>query len=294
MAEEESKSKVQKKKIPTANSDVGQAILNEMFKRDANNKPSKGWQITFIIVTTIFAISLILSTFFFISTINDMHNTYITKTEDIILGKENVELANDWERLPIQQRKEQLRSQYLKIVRYYTSPVPAEQKMNEDVLVTTFDTLWDTTQRTKQNFFTAVAYMKVATNFNPIYNVQYKRGLAGFYNKTYESVANLPLVRTDPVFQTIYKGSQTAYNPNQSIKLLVARINDLMGTFNNRIDWVFLSLITNEYDVIDKYWDDGKGSIPDSLYKDGKLSQMLMYYNSFTLWKIPKTVQTKK
>lgn len=279
-----------RRKVPSAQSDIGQKILNEMFKRDMSAKPSRGWFITFIIVTVMFSISLVLSTVFFVTTINEMHQTYIIKTEEIILGKENVELANSWERMPVQQRKEQLRSQYLKIVRYYTSPVPEEQKMNEDVLVATFDTLWDTTQRAKQNFFIPVAYMKVATNFNPVHNIEYKRGLAGFYLKTYESTANLPLVRTDPIFQTVYKGSETAYNPDHSIKLLVARIEDLMSTFNNRVDWVLLSLITNEYDVIEKYWDDGEGTIPNKLYESGDLSEMLMYYHLFTLWEIPKTM----
>lgn len=290
----EAKSEGVKRKVPSAESDVGQQILNEMFRRDANNKPTKSWRITFIAVIAMFSIALVLGTYYFVRTINQMHSTYISKTEDIILGKENVELANSWERMPVQQRKEQLRSQYLKIVRYYTNQVPAEQKMNEDVMVSTFDTLWDTTSRVKQNFFIPIAYMKVMTNFNPIYNSEYKRGLAGFYNKTYESIANLPIVRTDPVFQTVYKGRETAYNPDQSIKLLVARIDDLMSTFNNRIDWVYLALITNEYDVIDKYWDDGKGAIPDKLYKEGKLAKMLMYYHSFTLWEIPKTVDLPK
>ncbi len=64
-----------------------------------------------------------------------------------------------------------------------------------------------------------------------------------------------------------------------------------MATFNNRVDWVFLSLITNEYDVIEKYWEDGQGAIPNKLYEEGQLNEMLMYYHSFSLWEIPKTVQ---
>ena len=272
------------------NEDLAQILLNKMGVIDQGSKAPKGWTIAFTISTILFGISLVFCTIFFIKTINNMHETYIVKTEEIILGKENIEMANSWERMPTQQQKEQLRSQYYKIVRYYTEQSPEEQKMNDELLIEAFDSLWLATERVNQNFFLSLAYMKVATDFNPVYNVEYKRGIAGFYLRTYESISNLPIVREDPVFQVAYKGTETANNPNLAIKLLVARIDDLMTIFNNRVDWVLLSLFTNEYDVIEKYWDGGNGAIPNSFYEEGNLAEALRYYHAFSNWEIPRTV----
>ena len=286
---------VAKKEIPMpqmSDEQTDQVVSALLTKFGGGNesKAPKGWTIAFTISTALFAIVLVTTTFFFIKTINSMHDTYIVKTEEIILGKENIEMANSWERLPTQQQKEQLRSQYYKIIRYYTEQSPEEQKMNDDLLLEAFDTLWLSTERVNQNFFLPLAYMKVATNYNPVYNVEYKRGIAGFYLRTYETIANLPIVREDPTFQVVYKGSETANNPNHAIKLLVARIDDLMTTFNNRVDWVLLSLFTNEYDVIEQYWDGGDGAIPNEFYESGPLAESLLYFHSFTNWEIPRTV----
>jgi len=282
--------KPQNESIGIENEGLAQILLAKLGAIDEAKTP-KGWTIAFIIITAIFIVSIVLTTFFFVKTINNMHETYIIKTEEIILGKENIEMANSWERLPTQQQKEQLRSQYFKIVSYYTEGQPIEQKMSQELMLESFDTLWLAAERVNQNFFLPLAYMKVATDFNPIYNIEYKRGISGFYLKTYESLANLPIVREDPVFQVVYKGSETANDPNQSIKLLVARVDDLMTTFNNRVDWVLLALFTNEYDVIEKYWDGGDGIIPNEFYESGKLAQALKYYNAFSSWEIPKTMR---
>jgi hypothetical protein len=130
--------------------------------------------------------------------------------------------------------------------------------------------------------------MRVASNFNPIYNREYKYGLGAFFNKTGETIANLKLVREDPAFQLTYSGIETLRMPTESIKLIVARMDDLMVTFNNRIDWVLLSIFTNEYDVIDRYWDGGDGAIPDEFYKEGELAEALKYFDSFRNWTIPR------
>lgn len=277
------------KKDEVEKTDLAEAILAKLGQFDNPPKPPKWSIITFSIVVSVFVLVLLFTTFFFIRTMNNMNATYIQKTEQIIIGRENIEMANSWERMPAQQRKEMLRSQYFKIIRYYTEGVPEEQRMNDDLLLETFNSLWLTTERLNQNFFLSLAYMKVATNFNPIYNVEYKRGIGGFYLRTYEQIANLPLVRTDPVFQVVYKGSETVNNPVFAMKLVVARIYDLMTTFNNRADWVLLSMFTNEYDVINKYWANGEGSIPDEFYKTGQLAEALRYYHAFSNWEIPKS-----
>lgn len=281
-----------KSELPNMTDEQSDKIVQALLQKTDGESPrnSRGTTITFAAITSIFAIALALSTFFFITTINRMHSTYIQETEEIIIGRENIEMANSWERLPPQQRKEQLRSQYFKIIRYYTKDVGDDQRMNDTLLLESFNTLWKTTERVNQNFFLSLAYMKVATNFNPIYNVEYKHGVGGLYLRTYETIANLPIVREDPVFQTVYKGSETVNNPNEAIKLIVARMNDLMSLFNNRVDWVLLSMFTNEYDVIEKYWDGGEGSIPDDFYKSGQLAEALRYYHAFSNWDIPRTV----
>jgi hypothetical protein len=279
------------KSVPSLTDDQTDRIVSSLLNiTNGEVKASNGWKIIFSIIVGAFTVVTTLMVVFFISTMNDMHATYIQKTEEIIIGKENIEMTNSWERLPAQQQKEQLRSQYYKIVRYYTENINDEQKMNDELILDSFNTLFKTTERVNQNFFLPLAYMKVATNFNPVYNSEYKRGIGGFYLRTYEQIANLPIVREDAVFQTPYKGSETVNNPNEAIKLIVARMDDLMATFNNRIDWVLLSMFTNEYDVIEKYWDGGDGAIPDDFYEKGQLAEALRYYHAFSNWKIPRTV----
>jgi hypothetical protein len=160
--------------------------------------------------------------------------------------------------------------------------------MNDDQIQGTFNQIWLCTEKLPHvNFFLPVAYMKVKTNFNPVYDMNYQRGIIGFYLKTAERIANLPIVRDDPVFRTAYKGTTTLNNPVEAVRLLVARIDDLMSTFNNREDWVLLSLFTDEYVVISEYWKDGEGFIPDKFYQEGELAKALRYYQAFKNWQIP-------
>lgn len=277
------------KKEEFSDSDV--KALQKVLQIDSFNKifgPSKTVIIIFIAVVVLFIGTVATVGYFANRTINEMHREYIRDTEQIILTRRNIELANSWERLPINQQRERLIDQYYTIVKYYTNSVTDNQKMNDDQVVASFNVLWDCTTRIPSiNFFLPIAYMKVATNFNPVYNVDWKRGIAAFYIKGGEAVANLPLVRNDQSFQTAYKGVETLNNPNEAIKLLVARIDDLMTTFNNRVDWVVLALYTNEYDVISKYWKGGEGKIPDDFYKKGPVAETLDYYYSFKNWQIP-------
>lgn len=269
--------------------DLGQQALQKLLQIDANKgNISKGWLAGFIITLIVFSATLALGVVFYIKTTNEMRNTYIHNVEEVILSHTEIQTANDWERLPEEQRKSMLREQYNIIIRYYTNTIPDEQKMNNDQIIDTFNELWRTTEKVSAvNFFLPVAYMKVATNFNPSYNSQYKHGIAGFLLKTIEYTINLPLVQDDPIFKTVYRGTETANNPVESIKVLVARIDNLMTTFHNREDWVILALYTNEYDVITRYWNDGEGAIPDEFYKEGPVAETLKYYYAFKNWQIP-------
>ena len=218
----------------------------------------------------------------YIQTINKLKETYIRDTREVIRIKEEIETANAWERLPANQQKEILRHKYNEIVLYYSVEVPENQKLSSKQVLETFNVLFDCTKNSKSvNFFLPVAYMKVMTNFNPNHDREWKYGISAFYIKQGEALSNLPLVKGNENFNVAYKGRITLQNPSEAIKLLVARIDDLMTTFNNREDWVVLSLLRNEYDIIDKYWEDGKGAIPDSFYREGEMAEILRYFNAF-------------
>jgi len=265
----------------------GEDILQALSKLDANS-PSKWTIYTFIVVMILVIVTIGFLTFFYVKSINKLNINHTTEMQEFILGKEDIEMTNSWERLPDQQRREIIRAQHYKIIKYYTESVPEDQKMSNELIEDVFNIWYNATKRLNQDPFISLAYMRVMTNFNPIYNVEYKRGIGGMFLQTYENVANLPIVREDPSLQTIYRGSETANNPTESVKLVVAYIDYLMRIFNNRVDWVMLSLFTNEYDVMKKYWDDGDGAIPSELYQSGDLAKALMYYHSFTNWQIPK------
>ena len=263
--------------------------LQKMLALDPTHKTFKRITVAFIAVVVFFLITLSIVGVFFNKTIKEMHAQYIHDTEQIIITKSEIESSNAWERLPLNERKEKLRMQYYQIVRYYTNRSADGQKMDDQMLQDSFNQLWDCTVRVPSvNFFLPVAYMKVASNFNPVYDSEYKHGLGAFFNKTGETISNLKLVREDQAFQLTYSGIETLRMPTESIKLIVARIDDLMITFNNRIDWVLLSIFTNEYDVIDRYWDGGDGAIPDEFYKEGDLAKALGYYQAFRNWTIPR------
>ncbi len=290
MAEKSTPQQVQQqRKTITQSQDLGQVALQKILQIDANKgNISKNWLIGFIACLVLFSIVIILGVIFFVRTTNAMHNTYIRNVEDVILSRSEMQAASDWERLSEEQRKSMLRERYNTIVRYYTNTIPIEQKMNDDQILDTFNVLWRTTEKIPViNFFLPVAYMKVATEFNPVYNSQSKRGIAAFYLKVIENTINLPIMQDDPVFRTVYRGAETANNPVEVMKVLVARIDNLMTTFSNREDWVVLALFTNEYDVIARYWNEGDGAIPDEFYKKGPIAETLKYYYSFKQWQIP-------
>jgi hypothetical protein len=166
--------------------DVGQLILQRLMDSGSptNKGVSRGWLKIFLIIVSVFIVSIVFIGLGVIKTMNDMNRTYISETEKIIKANADIETANAWERLPVNQRKERLREQYYKIVRYYTNGVPESQRMADDQILDSFNTLWMCTERIPSiNFFFPIAYMKVATNFNPSYNVEYKVGIGAFYLK---------------------------------------------------------------------------------------------------------------
>jgi hypothetical protein len=276
-----------KKRKPYVSKDTD--ALGKILALDPTHKTFKRLAVAFISALIVFIAAITVVGVYTNKTIKEMHQQYIKDTEKIIITKSEIEASNAWERLPINERKEKLRTQYYQIVRYYTNRSAENQKMDDEMILTSFNQLWNCTVRVPSvNFFLPVAYMKVASNFNPNYNVEYKHGLTAFFNKTGERIANLKLVREDPAFQLTYSGIATLDTPTEAVKLLVAKIDDLMVTFNNRIDWVLLSLFTNEYDVIEKYWDGGEGSIPDSFYEKGQMAEALMYFDAFRNWTIPR------
>lgn len=263
--------------------------LQKMLALDPTHKTFKKLAVAFVASTVIFIATVVAMGLFFSNAVQDMRDQYIRDTEQIIITKSELEASNAWERLPVNERKEKLRMQYYQIVRYYTNRSTEEQKMNDEMIQTSFNQLWDCIVRVPSvNFFLPVAYMRVASNYNPVYDFEYKHGLGAFFNKTGERISALKLVREDPAFQLEYTGVATLDMPTEAIKLLVARIDDLMITFNNRIDWVLLSLFTNEYDVIERYWDGGNGAIPDEFYKEGNLAEALEYFYAFRNWQIPR------
>lgn len=242
-------------------------------------------------VVALFIGTLGLYTLMFKRVSDDMYNTYINNTKQIILQKEEVEAANAWERMPVGQQEEILRRKYIEIVTYYTTNVPENQKLSEKQMLDTFNVLYDCTSVAKSvNFFLPVAYMKAQTNLNPNFkNSNFQFGIAWFLEKEGKNISNLPIVTNphpDNPFRVAYKGTTTLRNPSESMKLLVAKMDDLMATFNNREDWVILSLIKNEYWVIDEFWEGGKGQIPDEYYEKGSLAEVLKYYSAFRNLKI--------
>jgi hypothetical protein len=278
-----------RKRVEDAGDDTSSKILQELMKQNANSRGiSKAWLIGFGVIVVLFIATIVAGSITFVRTTNRMHETYIRNVEDVITSRAEIQAANDWERLPEEQRKSMLREQFNTIIRYYNNTVPEEQRMSDEQIIDAFNELWRTTEKIPSiNFFLPVAYMRVATNFNPIYDSASKKGIAAFYLRAIEDTINLPLVQNDPVFRAVYRGSDTAFDPVEMMKILVARIDNLMNTFRNREDWVILALFTNEYDVIARYWNDGEGAIPDEFYQQGEVAETLKYYYAFKNWQIP-------
>lgn len=281
------------KELDNRGIDIGDLLLQKLISRDGSigggGSISKGWLIAISVIVSLFTIIMLVGSIWVSSTINRMNDSYMQQTTQIIFSKSEIDSANSWERLPPSQKKEKLREQYYAIIRYYTNSAPYGEKMTDDQILQSFNQMWLATERlTTVNFFFPVAFMKAMTNFNPYYNANDRLGMGYFYLNNAEQIANLNIVRNDPVFMVEYKGSASLSDPIDTIKLLVARIDDLSKTFNGREDWIFLALITNEYDVISRYWNGGSGSIPDDMYIRGPLADCLKYYHSFKNWQIPQ------
>ncbi len=271
-----------------SNEDLGTAILQKLNQSDQNRFEEIKHLITgFIIALGVFSVVIIIGVIAYISTTSLMRKTHIDNINDIISTQVEIKTLADWENVPSEQKKSKLREHFNLIIQYYTNDASVESKPTLSQVVDIFNELYQTTSKLSINFFLPVAYMKVATNFNPSYDVDSKKGIAALLLKSIDNTINLPWVKTDPLFMTTYRGSDTAFNPAESSRILVAKIADLMTLFRNREDWVMFALFTNEYDVISKYWNDGKGTIPDEIYKSGPVAEALMYYYTFKSFKIP-------
>jgi len=282
------------KELDNRGVDLGDLLLQKLIQRDGHNGSygvgiTRGWLIAIAVIVSVFTLVILIGSMWVTSTINRMNESYTAQTEQIIFTKSEIEQANSWERLPPLQKKEKLREQYYAIVRYYTNEATPAEKMDDAQILQSFNALWLATERlTSVNFFFPVAFMRATTNFNPYFDKDSRIGMGYFYLNGAEAVSNLNLVRSDPVFMLEYKGTGSLNDPIDTIKLLVARIDDLSKIFHGREDWIFLALLTNEYDVISRYWRDGTGTIPDDMYLRGPLAECLKYYHSFKNWDIPK------
>jgi hypothetical protein len=275
--------------LPTEEIQVKKKPTKRRSTKKNNSKTFIGTLIAFITVLVLTVIVMILVLVGTNNTIKEMHKTYINNTDEIITMKAEQDVSNSWERKPENEKRELLKARYTEIVTYYTVNIEDKYKMSTEQIMSTFNQLYACLGSVpKINFFLPVAYIKVATNFNPVHNRDWKFGLSAFYQKTGQAICNLPRIKADKNFFTVWNGLQTLNRPEEAIKLLVARIDDLMLTFNNREDWVLLSLFTNEYDIISKYWDGGEGKIPDDFFRDGFLAEVLKYYYSFKNWQIPE------
>jgi len=275
-------------KLKIDSDDLGSMILQKLNQSDQNRFEEIKHLITgFIIAFVIFIITITIGIVFYINTTSAMRETYINNVNSVILNQTEIRTLTDWENIPSEQRKSKLREHFNSIIQYYTNTSLPTEKMTLEQTIDVFNELWQTTSKMSINLFLPVAYMKVATNFNPNYDVNAKKGIAALLLKSIDNTINIPWVRNDPIFTTMYRGSDTAFNPAESARILVAKIVDLMVLFRNREDWVMFALFTNEYDVISKYWNDGKGAIPDEIYKSGPTAEALMYYYTFKNFKIP-------
>jgi hypothetical protein len=231
------------------------------------------------------ALIFVITTLFIVTMIN-MKSDYIKSQRDIILSKELVKAANDWERLPEKEQKEKLRERFNEIIKYYTLNTKTEEKINDsNVILDMFNVVYGTTKETGVNFFLPIAYMKVITNFNPNFIKENKIGIASFFLKEAENVSNLPIMKNS-LFTVNFKGADSLKNPLDASKLLVAKIQDLNEVFGGRTEWIIFALLTNEYEVIDRYWDNGKGEIPEDKIRSGDLKKVLDYYYAFKNWQV--------
>jgi len=263
--------------------DVFQQMFTADIEREGERKKIRKTLMRVIIgAAAILTITLI----FFITTLVGLKNTYVSHERETILAMGMANSANDWERLPEGEQREKLLNRYFEIVKYYNVYTPDNNKMVHKTILDSFKVLYECTEMTKTNIFLPIAYIKVMTNFNPNYESGNRFGIAAFYVKEGENISNLPVVKEKSEFNVYYKGIPTLKNPIESIKLLIAKIDDLNKIFNNRSDWVIFALLTNEYEVIDKYWINGEGLIPEDQLRQGNLKEIRDYYYIFNNWKI--------
>ena len=243
---------------------------------------------TIVVLVVVFVTAMGLGIYLNKKSLDIVYKNYIANTKEIINSQNKIETANSWERLSINERKEKLRSRFYEILKYYTVDAQQNQRMSDDQMLSAFESYNDTIYAVNSvNFFLPIAYAKIKTNFNPSYNNNYQYGISALFTVEGQQISNLPIVKDNPAFQVAYKGKETLQNPVESLKLLVARMDDLMKTFNNREDWVIMALLNHDENaIISKYWQEGKGEIPDSYYKSGELKDILEYYYAFKDWKI--------
>ena len=264
-------------------------LLHKIAEKQPKPALPKKWLIIASSISAFFIVILVVVLLWVSSTLNTINKTCDQQVSQILLTKNTIELVNSWERLPPGERKERLRSQFYSIIRYYTNETPVTEKLDDNQILQTFNQLWVNTERLNTvNFFLPIAYMKATTNFNPYYNKNGRQGIAFFQQKNAEAASNLPLIRSDPTFSLEFKGSGTLLSSIDSVKLLVAKIDDLSHTFNGREDWILFALLTDDFNVINNYWDNGNGKIPDELYAKGTLADCLSCYYYFKNWDIPK------
>jgi hypothetical protein len=268
----------------------GNAVNNFISKLKPETLPQRlvGIMVALIIV---FVTAMGLGVYFNKRTADALYKNYIENTREIIDSRSQIETANSWERLSINERKEKLRSRFYEIIKYYTVASPLSQKMSDEQLLLAFNTYHDAIYTVNSvNFFLPLAYMRVKTNYNPSFSDNYQTGISGFFTVEGQQIANLPIVKENQALRVAYKGRETLQNPTESLRLLVARMDDLMRTFNNREDWVIFALLNHdENQIIAKYWEDGKGEIPEANYKSGDLKSILEYYYAFKNWEIIAT-----
>jgi hypothetical protein len=281
------KKKVTIEKISRAGGTVMKDLISKI---KPENLPQRlvGIMVALIIV---FVTAMGLGVYFNKRTAEALYNNYMENTREIIDSRSQIETANSWERLSVNERKEKLRSRFYEIIKYYTVTSPLSQKMSDEQLLLAFNTYYDAIYTVNSvNFFLPLAYIRVKTNYNPSYSDNYQTGISGFFTVEGQQIANLPIVKENQALRVAYKGKETLQNPTESLRLLIARMDDLMRTFNNREDWVILALLNHdENQIIAKYWEDGKGEIPETNYKSGDMKNILEYYYAFKNWQIVAT-----
>ena len=270
--------------VPATNEE--QKAFTGFFKEEDERK--KFYKTLLFVIIGAAALIFVITSLFIVTMIG-MKSDYIKSQRDIILSKELVKAANDWERMPEKEQKEKLRERFNELIKYYNLTTKVEEKINDDnIVLDMFNVIYGTTKETGVNFFLPIAYMKVVTNFNPNFNKANKIGIASFFLKEAENVSNLPIMKNS-IFSINFKGIDTLKSPLDASKILIAKIHDLNEVFSGRTEWIIFALLTNEYEVIDRYWDNGKGEIPEEKLRTGDLKKVLDYYYAFKNWQIIPT-----